>query len=174
MTALKPFKQYKRADILAVAEAFAVDIDPKNDNIQEIAAKLAQDGVTPESWQKMQGGNVVDEKPVVVEVVVEKTDVEKDEPTNVSPALAEEEVLAEETEKEEAAVEAVLEELEPEPEALALLKMVRRNYSYEIRGYRFTATHPFVLVSESDAEYLVEVDRGFRYATPKEAKDYYS
>jgi len=55
-----------------------------------------------------------------------------------------------------------------------LLKMLRANGTYEIRGIKFTKEHPFALVPEDDAEYIVESDaQGFRYATPKEAAEYY-
>jgi hypothetical protein len=55
-----------------------------------------------------------------------------------------------------------------------LLKMLRGNSSYEIRGVRFTKEHPFALVPEDDAEFITENDpEGFRYATPKEAAEYY-
>jgi hypothetical protein len=55
-----------------------------------------------------------------------------------------------------------------------LLRMMRRNSSYEIRGIRFTKEHPFALVPEDDAEFITENDpEGFRYATPKEAAQYY-
>lgn len=60
------------------------------------------------------------------------------------------------------------------PEAKQLLRMLRENGTYEIRGYKFTKGHPFALVGEDDAEFIVENDpSGFRYATPKEAKDFY-
>ena len=58
-------------------------------------------------------------------------------------------------------------------EDTVLLKMTRANYVYEIRGYSFAKAHPFGLVAESDAEYIVENDEGFRYATPKEAAEFY-
>lgn len=55
-----------------------------------------------------------------------------------------------------------------------LLKMLRANGTYEIRGIKFSKQHPFALVPEDDAEYIVESDpNGFRYATPKEAAEYY-
>lgn len=59
-------------------------------------------------------------------------------------------------------------------EDLVLVKMIRKNASYEVRGYRFTREHPFALVSEENADYLIEVDEGFRMASPKEAREYYS
>lgn len=57
---------------------------------------------------------------------------------------------------------------------LVLVKMVRANNTYEIRGYRFTQEHPFALVTEGAADYLIEQDGGFSLASPKEAAAYYS
>lgn len=55
-----------------------------------------------------------------------------------------------------------------------LLRMLRANGTYEVRGYKFTKEHPFVLVAADDAEFITENDPGgFRYATPKEAQAYY-
>jgi hypothetical protein len=58
-------------------------------------------------------------------------------------------------------------------EAQTLLKMQRENGTYEVRGYRFTKTHPFAVVAESDAEWIVDNVEGFRYATPREAQEFY-
>jgi len=56
----------------------------------------------------------------------------------------------------------------------ALLKMLRANGTFEIRGYTFKREHPFALVAEEDAEFITENDpEGFRYATPKEAQAFY-
>jgi hypothetical protein len=55
-----------------------------------------------------------------------------------------------------------------------LVRMLRANGTYEIRGYTFKREHPFALVAEDDAEVIVENDpAGFRYATPKEAQAFY-
>jgi hypothetical protein len=61
-----------------------------------------------------------------------------------------------------------------EEEDLVLVRMIRANNTYQIRGYQFTALHPFSLVAEKDADYLIEHDGGFRMASPKEAKEFYS
>lgn len=89
--------------------------------------------------------------------------------------------LAQPTEDEE---EPVVEAVAPVVEApvveedndedLVLIKMVRKNFSYEVRGYKFTREHPFALVNEDDADYLIETEGGFAMATPKEARAYYS
>jgi hypothetical protein len=72
-------------------------------------------------------------------------------------------------------------ELEPAPvvevadeDDLVLVRMTRANRSYEVRGHRYTTEHPFALVTEATADFLIEVETGFRMATPKEAREYYS
>jgi hypothetical protein len=55
-----------------------------------------------------------------------------------------------------------------------LLLMTRANRSFEIRGYRFTADHPFALVDEENAAWIAENIEGFRYATPREVQEYYA
>lgn len=60
-----------------------------------------------------------------------------------------------------------------EESAKTLIRMTRDNFSWEERGYRFTKTAPFALVTEEDAEFITENIDGFRYATPKEVAEFY-
>ena len=60
-----------------------------------------------------------------------------------------------------------------DPSDALLMKMERGNPTYEVRGYRFTSTHPYALVAEIDAEWILENERGFRLASPKEVKEFY-
>lgn len=81
----------------------------------------------------------------------------------------------EEAEEELALFEAPLveeEEVEDEDDYV-VVKMIRTNFTYEIRGYKFTRQHPYALVKEEDADYLIEVDEGFRMASPRELKEFY-
>lgn len=55
-----------------------------------------------------------------------------------------------------------------------LVKMERMNPRFEIRGYKFSKDHPFVPVTEEDANYIISNLDGFRIAMPKEAEDFYS
>ena len=55
-----------------------------------------------------------------------------------------------------------------------LVKMERSNFSYEAVGYTFTYEHPFVAMSESDAQRIFDTQEGFRLATPREAQEYYA
>jgi hypothetical protein len=80
----------------------------------------------------------------------------------------------EDAEHVEAEVEA------PAPKKVAagpqvLVKMLKANPTYEIRGHRFTSEHPYVAMSEDDAQDIFDLEpRGFAVATPKEVQEYYS
>lgn len=86
------------------------------------------------------------------------------------------EAMGAEDDEEEAPVEVEAEEapVEDAEEELVLVKMIRANNTYQIRGYTFKREHPFCLVKEGDADYLIEKDGGFRMASPKEAREFYS
>lgn len=53
-----------------------------------------------------------------------------------------------------------------------LIKMTRENPLYEVGKYRFTDTHPYVLVAAEDVD-AVMANSGFRQATPNELSEYY-
>jgi len=55
-----------------------------------------------------------------------------------------------------------------------LVKMERNNHSYETNGYIFTQEHPFMAMSETDAQKIFDTQAGFRLATPREAQEYYA
>lgn len=76
---------------------------------------------------------------------------------------------------EESPAPVVTESKEPAEEEAdsVVVKMTRKNWTYEIRGYRFTQQHPYALVAEDDADYLIETDGGFRMASPKELREFY-
>ena len=55
-----------------------------------------------------------------------------------------------------------------------LVKMERMNHSYQAVGHTFSQEHPFVAMSESDAQTIFDTQPGFRLATPREAQEFYS
>jgi hypothetical protein len=55
-----------------------------------------------------------------------------------------------------------------------LVKMDRDNHSYSTSGYTFTQEHPFVAMSESEAQSIFDALEGFRLATPREVQEYYA
>lgn len=81
---------------------------------------------------------------------------------------------AEEDEPEEIVVEAAPVVEEDDDDELVLVRMIRANATYQIRGYTFKSDHPFALVKEKDADFMIEHDGGFRMASPKEAREFYS
>jgi hypothetical protein len=60
------------------------------------------------------------------------------------------------------------------PEDTVLVRMTRDNFRYDIMGQTFTKEHPFVAMSEEDAQKIFDSEEGFRLATPKEVQDFYS
>ena len=59
-------------------------------------------------------------------------------------------------------------------EDMVLVKMNRSNYSYEIRGHRFTKEHPFVAMDKDTAQAIFDKEEGFVMATPKEVQEFYN
>lgn len=55
-----------------------------------------------------------------------------------------------------------------------LLKMSRLNPSFEAFGYKFTKTHPYQVMSQEDAQKIMDTYEGFVIASPDEAKSFYS
>lgn len=55
-----------------------------------------------------------------------------------------------------------------------LVRMDRNNPAYEINGYKFTREHPYVAMSQEDADFIFDTQIGFRMATPREVQEYYN
>lgn len=55
-----------------------------------------------------------------------------------------------------------------------LVKMERHNHRYDILGFTFTKDHPFVAMSDDNAQEIFDKEDGFRLATPREAQEFYS
>lgn len=139
-------KTFNKPELLAAAEQFGTDVK-KTISKPDLAQRLAEDGISVELIQNYNA---------------EQEDYDPKE-LGLHP-LQPGEVLEEEAVEEE----------EDEEEDLVLVRMTRVNRTYQIRGYTFKTDHPFALVKETDADYLIEVDGGFRMASPKEAREYYS
>lgn len=75
---------------------------------------------------------------------------------------------------EPAAVQAASARQRQQQESDVLVKMDRNNFRFDIRGYTFTKEHPFVVMPEEEADAIFESTDGFRLATGKEAKEFYS
>lgn len=110
-------------------------------------------------------------KPVLLAAITEAEYTNWDDSIKI---LKEVGLWDEEDEKQDvAAKEEVKAAIEARPKD-TLLKMRRANRRYDIRGYTFTADHPYALVTADDAEAITDIDpEGFVYATPKELKEFY-
>lgn len=139
------FKDLEEEDLRKLAvEDFGVSVEP-DAKVEEICAALVEDGVT---WEMAVAQSSV-AAAVQAKLAVEQAEA-KSVPVN-KPAPA---------------------EGDEQPDAL--LRMMRENSRYDIRGYTFTHENPFGLVDANNAEWIVENVEGFRYATPKEAREFYS
>lgn len=60
---------------------------------------------------------------------------------------------------------------------MVLLKMERKNPTFELLGRRFTSRQPFQVMSADEAQAIIDAAEpmggGFRIATPAEAKSYF-
>ena len=102
---------------------------------------------------------------------------------DIIAALAEEGVTwaiykkAKGIEEEEKEMNETLPKAEPKvvnKEDLVLVKMTRANFSYEIRGHKFTKEHPFVAMDKDTAQAIFDKEEGFVMATPAEVQEFYS
>lgn len=135
----------KQPELLKLAEDFGTEAD-ETLNEAQIIARLVEDGMTQELFDTFVEGRAAAE--------AEAADV----PQEVEPS--------EKTPKKRGKKEEVEEQV--------LLYMERENPTYRIRGYTFTSKHPFALVKEKDADFITQHEEGFRYATPREAAEFYS
>lgn len=131
------FEKMKVDELRAVANEFAVDIDPK-DNRSVIITKMGENGVTWDYYQKSLG-------------------VEAEAPARVATPVAsfDAPVVSDDEEK-------------------VLLRMTRANGTFQVRGVTFTRSNPYAIVRERDADYILEKYEGFRIASPKEVREFYS
>lgn len=78
--------------------------------------------------------------------------------------------------EEFAKTEEILPRFNPDaqPEDTVLVRMTRDNFRYDIIGFTFTKEHPFIAMTEEDAQQIFDKEEGFRLATPKEVQEYYN
>ena len=82
----------------------------------------------------------------------------------------------EEAAEEFADTEEILPRFNPDaqPENTVLVRMTRANYRYDVIGFTFTKEHPFIAMTEENAQEIFDKEEGFRLATPKEVQEYYN
>lgn len=144
---MSKFMTLNKDVLLQVAEHFGVDL-PEVENEKDltkaiIIAEFVEQGVT---WE------------IYKEAFPDIEDIPDEPRVDVKTPEPEEDDLVEEFKK---------------PEQTVLLKMERQNPLLQIRGYTFKRDHPFVPVSQADAEYILTHETGFKIAMPSEAEAFY-
>jgi hypothetical protein len=133
-------------------EDFAVDIKA-TDNKKTVLAALLEDGVKWEQYATLKGLNTVKSN---------------------APAPPPVGVFEQPTPVADAEVEIITAQPLPKTEQKYLIRMDRENVRYDVRGHKFTKEHPYALVDPEDANYILEQEKGFRMATPRELEEFYS
>lgn len=142
MSTIKSFEELNKQELIAVGKMFGTDL-PNAMNKPKMLEELSNDGVTIEEYLKQVGPPEEDADEPVELAALDDTPLEEEAP---APEVDEDDGY--------------------------IVKMTRKNKTYQVRGYEFTQDHPYALVREEDADYLVE-SGGFRIAGPKEIREYY-
>lgn len=148
----------QKPELLALADEFGVEAS-EDLNEKQIIARFVEDGVTQDMVDTFVQGKEAAEK-AAAEEAERKAAAANSTPTPEKPKAR--------------GVKAKVAVASVEVPEQVLLCMDRENPTYKVRGYTFTREHPFALVSAEDAEFIVEHEEGFTYATPKQAREFYS
>ncbi len=153
-------------------EDFAVEVEPDS-NYDVVIAALTEAGV---GWDLfLEAHPKFKPQPVVTSpnpVNPATLSVGNEQPVDPTQKWADDERGRAENAKEQPAIR-VKEEIVVKPTDKFLIKMTRENPLFEVRGYRFTQSHPYALVDAGDANYILQNEDGFRQAFPAELEEFY-
>lgn len=152
-------KELRRSAI----EDFAVPVE-NNDNKRSVIAALAEGGVQWVDYVK-QHPEVAPEPEIEVTTKVE---VNREPEPDRGNVVTSDDVLGGPVEPVTAAP-VVADGNKP-----WLIKMVRDNVRFDVRGYTFTQQHPYALVKPEDVPFILEREDGFRQAYPTELQEFYA
>jgi hypothetical protein len=175
------YKNAKVDELKELAAFYTVEpkvADPEHGATRkELLAALAEENVTAEDYQTFKEAKAagtdktLEEKREEAAAAMAAAAEAKAEEEEAAPAESDDEVEADAEEAVEVAEE---QGDEADDEDEVLVKMERKNGTYEAFGLRFTKDHPFKSVPASIAEKLITQETGFRLALPSEVKDYYN
>lgn len=152
---LKPTELYRSA-----IEDFAIPVDEADKNKKKVLlAAFVEGGVSWADYVAQHPEVAPEPEPVPAVVTTSDMGARTDA---LSVAEPEEEVIIR-----------VAEAPAPQVREKFLIRMVRDNLRFDVKGHSFTQEHPYALVSESTANHLLEKEDGFRMATPSELREYY-
>lgn len=168
------FETLKEEELREAAAMFAVDLDSCLTPAGKVSKKLAlaafaEEGVTWDVYEAEKARLVA-----ALEEAAEEKRLEEERLANVVKSQVN--FDDDEVEPREAGVlvrKARPKRKRPDDDQV-LVKMERQNPHYEVAGKIFTREHPFVLMSEDEADQIFMLEEGFRLATGREAAEYYS
>lgn len=161
------FKNLNKQKLLKAAEYFDVPVT-EDDTKAEIIAALEENEVSWSNYKKF------------VEPHELEQDHQDDNGWNLSPV--EDETSVSNSNAYETKTAAKVDSVGPAAQAvefnkMVLLKMDRKNATFEILGRKFTREQPFQVMSENEAQDIINTAEtmggGFRIASPSEAKSYF-
>lgn len=159
------FESLNKDELAKVNEFFTRDVqaeDPeKGPTKRELIAAL-EEGDDPVTWDDYKDTYLNSD----VKKVEDRTEAAQEEERQAAEADPDEPV--DESTPDEQPVE------EEEEEDTMVIKMDRKNGTYETHGLRFTKDHPYKPVTVSVGESILKNETGFSQATPSEVKDFYS
>lgn len=147
------FAQVSKEQLVDFGAWGGTDLDQKMTK-SEMLSKLEEDGLDGDAFKRM--------------LAETKAAEEAEEEARQHAELQADMIRAEPEEPEEEEFEGI-----PEDDNSVLVRMTRKNSTYEIRGYRFTQQHPYAMVADEDAEFMIRKIGGFRPATGREIKEFY-
>jgi hypothetical protein len=160
------FSNLNRKKLVEAADHFDVEIG-EDDTRAQIITALEESNISWNNYKKFVEGN---------EAMVVDTSTNVDLPAPVQDDVQESNSNAYDTkveakDTEQTAAESV------QFNKTVLLKMERKNATYQILGRRFTRDQPFQVMTEDEAQRIIDTAEreggGFRIATPAEAKSYF-
>lgn len=165
------FKNLNKAELLKAAEYFDVEVTEDNTK-QEIIAALEESEISWSNYKKFVGSEenakAADDENRWYD---DGGELPKADLTSVVNSNAYETTPEAKVNSETPASQAV------QFNKMVLLKMERKNGTFEILGRKFTREQPFQVMTEDEAQAIIDaastMGGGFRIATPSEAKSYF-
>jgi hypothetical protein len=162
------FEDFNKDELAKIADEFVLDVEDADDEDELRAAveKLSPEEVAlsfPEFADRLETESDDDEDGESTGLVTSENTPKKGVPAKKA--------VAKKAATKKAAAKPPAKTVVPEEKTL--LKMIRNNPVYEVRGYRFTRALPYAYVNDDDVDFLIEVEGGFTVAKPSEVKSFF-
>jgi hypothetical protein len=167
-------ENFNKDELEKIADEFVLDVDDDEDSLRSAVGKLSQEEIAlsfPQYKDRLELASDESEE-----------DEDDEDSALVTSDNTPKKGTAKKTAKKASAKKAAAKTTESAPQKSktvvpddrTLLKMTRNNPVYEVRGYRFTRSMPYVFVKNEDVDFLIEVEGGFSVAKPSEVESFFS